>query len=144
MSKVRRMVAKQLVAMRRRWPAFQLHRRGRDLEWTGELQPFTWCRSHRVRVRYRPATSNRRGKVSVRVLHPKLDVPEHRNTVHLYADNSLCLFNPNRDEWNPAMLVADTIVPWVCEWIFFFESWLQTGSWLGGGDSHDSPSLKTS
>lgn len=31
------------------------------------------------------------------------------------------------------MRLADTIVVWASEWLFFYESWLLTGDWLGGG-----------
>ena len=30
------------------------------------------------------------------------------------------------------------IVPWAAEWFWFFEHWLVTGEWLGGG-SHPVP-----
>jgi hypothetical protein len=28
-------------------------------------------------------------------------------------------------------------VPWTCEWLFHFESWLFTGEWEGGGTTHE-------
>jgi hypothetical protein len=31
------------------------------------------------------------------------------------------------------MLLADSIVPWASEWLFFYEFWLVTGEWDGGG-----------
>ena len=30
--------------------------------------------------------------------------------------------------------IADTIIPWVIEWIYFYELWKITGAWKGGGD----------
>lgn len=32
------------------------------------------------------------------------------------------------------MLIANTIVPWAVEWLFFYEVWLVTGEWGGGGE----------
>ena len=32
------------------------------------------------------------------------------------------------------MLIADTIVPWTCEWLIHYEIWLATGEWHGGGE----------
>ena len=29
--------------------------------------------------------------------------------------------------------IADTIVPWTQEWLFFYEIWLATNEWCGGG-----------
>ncbi|MDY0295864.1 MAG: hypothetical protein RB296_00975 [Acidobacteriota bacterium] len=31
------------------------------------------------------------------------------------------------------MIIAKTIVPWASEWLIFYELWLATGEWLGGG-----------
>ena len=31
------------------------------------------------------------------------------------------------------MQLATTIVPWCSEWLFYYELWLATGEWLGGG-----------
>lgn len=45
----------------------------------------------------------------------------------------LCLFKPDFVEWTSAMSIADTIVHWAVLWMFFYESWVCTGKWLGGG-----------
>jgi len=34
------------------------------------------------------------------------------------------------------MLLADTIVPWLMSWLFFYEIWHAIGEWLGGGVEH--------
>jgi hypothetical protein len=34
------------------------------------------------------------------------------------------------------MLVATTIMPWLLLWLTFYELWLATGVWLGGGTVH--------
>jgi hypothetical protein len=51
----------------------------------------------------------------------------------------LCLFYAAAREWNSSMLIARTIVPWTCEWLFHFEAWLFTGEWDGGGITHEVP-----
>ncbi len=45
----------------------------------------------------------------------------------------LCLFMPNSEEWNSSMLIANTIVHWAIEWLYYYENWVYTGKWLGGG-----------
>ncbi|MGH8092034.1 MAG: hypothetical protein ACREIF_00990 [Chthoniobacterales bacterium] len=37
------------------------------------------------------------------------------------------------------MRLADTIVPWTSRWLYFYEIWLATGEWMGGGIPHDPP-----
>jgi hypothetical protein len=32
------------------------------------------------------------------------------------------------------MWIAHTIIPWSVLWFYFFEGWLATGEWEGGGE----------
>ncbi|MEQ8416568.1 MAG: hypothetical protein RIB71_18950 [Imperialibacter sp.] len=52
---------------------------------------------------------------------------------HLYKDGSLCLFFPKAKEFDSKKLIVDYIIPWVSLWLFFYEIWLVTGDWKGGG-----------
>ena len=44
----------------------------------------------------------------------------------------ICSFMP-REDWDSSMLIADTVVPWTVEWLMFYEIWLISGKWQGGG-----------
>jgi hypothetical protein len=37
------------------------------------------------------------------------------------------------EDWNGAMKICDTLYPWLVEWLYFYEVWLITNKWLGGG-----------
>lgn len=37
---------------------------------------------------------------------------------------NLCLYY--RNEWNPMMKISETIIPWISEWIYYFEFWCIT------------------
>ena len=56
---------------------------------------------------------------------------------HIYGCNinkhevRLCLALPK--EFNYSMFIADTIIPWTVEWLFYYEIWLYSGTWYGGG-----------
>lgn len=41
----------------------------------------------------------------------------------------LCLHMPY--ECNHTAMIADTIIPWIQEWILHYEIWLATGEWCG-------------
>jgi hypothetical protein len=43
----------------------------------------------------------------------------------------ICVHLP--EEWTPSSLIADTIMPWISQWLRFYEVWQQTGSWEGEG-----------
>lgn len=53
---------------------------------------------------------------------------------------NLCLNYIN--EWKSTMNIADTIVPWICEWLYFYEIWLITGKWCGGGKHPNKKDIK--
>jgi hypothetical protein len=59
-----------------------------------------------------------------------------RKIPHLYSQSPvwLCLHRPTKGEWRPHLLVDRTIVPWATVWLFYFEEWLASDEWKGGGE----------
>ena len=51
---------------------------------------------------------------------------------HVYDQKKqeLCLY---WKDWNKTMPLSKTIVPWIADWLFYYEIWLYTGIWEGGG-----------
>jgi hypothetical protein len=47
---------------------------------------------------------------------------------------SLCLYDTRTGQWEPNRPIAETIIPWAAEWLFFYEGWLIDGHWAGGGE----------
>lgn len=84
---------------------------------------------------------------SVRVQSPlaRRDEAPHEPVPHLYGSHDdprgaeLCLFLPRSREWNEYMLLADSIVRWTAEWLFYYEMWHVTGAWGGDEAEHMSP-----
>lgn len=52
---------------------------------------------------------------------------------HMFSDGSLCLYYPEYNEWKYSDCWADTLIPWASLWLYYYEIWLMTGAWLGGG-----------
>ena len=46
---------------------------------------------------------------------------------------NLCLYLPGTGEWSPDRRLDQTIVPWAALWLFYFEEWLWSNEWKGGG-----------
>jgi hypothetical protein len=59
-----------------------------------------------------------------------------RNLPHVYAQQPprLCLYLPGTSEFQPWMRIDQTIVPWTALWFFYFEEWLGSDEWKGGGE----------
>lgn len=93
------------------------------------MRPDSLCREYKVEVRYTG------GIPEVKVLDPPLQRHAGSSRIpHMYKQQRLCLYHPNYGDWTPSKLLADTIVPWISEWLYYYEIWLVTGHWGGGGE----------
>lgn len=126
-------IDEQIAAMRSDWPLFRARKVDRySAVWAGDVKP--QFASYRFEIRYEIGDFP-----EVRILSPELvQIPENRDgpLPHVYgplSDPTLCLFDPATDEWDGSMLVSRTTIPWSIDWITFYEFWLMTGVWSGGG-----------
>ncbi|MFS7401619.1 hypothetical protein [Carnobacterium maltaromaticum] len=46
----------------------------------------------------------------------------------------LCLYHPKKYEWNKLQTIHTTIIPWVSDWLYYYELWLDDAVWRGGGE----------
>ena len=115
----------QGTALKGRFPGSELSMDGTSITWTATLRPTPLSREYTVRITYAA-----KGYPRVEVL-PRLPSRPGEPLPHVYANGALCLFMPG--EWSQDMLIADTIVPWTCEWLVHYEILLATGEWHGGG-----------
>ena len=120
-------LANQRERMKLLWPDFECKRHGSELVWTGSVKPSPSSTEYVVEVSY---SVDRRPKV--RIVSPLLVDPPKLSEIHRYKDGTLCLHL--HEQWNQTFFMADKIMPWILEWLVFYEGWLLTGEWLGGGE----------
>lgn len=130
--------AAQYFGLKSRYPEGngELLDHGRRLKWIQVIQPHSLCSRYTVEVRFEQDRSP-----IVLVLSPDIQLlAGDRDLPHTYkpveGKPSLCLWWQR--DWNLGMAISDTFLPWAAEWFWFFEHWLVTGEWLGGG-SHPIP-----
>jgi hypothetical protein len=113
--------------------------------WEGEVKPIG--RTYRIRIVYFRRTlfdgfTLENPYVSVYVIDPvigKETVENERLLPHIYWNEHrpeyprLCLYDPQQLTWTPELLIAETIIPWASEWLFFYEFWQITGEFKGPG-----------
>jgi len=102
-----------------------------ELTWEFDARPSPLSRSYRLRIRFK-----RYGSPDVIVLSPDItELAAGRYLPHVYSTKPvrLCLHFPSHDEWTLDKSIAETIVPWAYLWLMYFEHWLATGEWQGGG-----------
>lgn len=97
--------------------------------WTGSLQPTPFSRPYLLRLDY---TLKKCPKIWV--TNPPLESRDDQKPPHLYPGDRLCLFHPSYGEWSSDKFIADTIIPWASLWLYYYEMWLATGIWYGGGE----------
>ena len=120
-------MAQQALGLRSVFSGADLTLKPGRLSWTGRLQPCDLSRIYTVQITYA------RGRYpAVRVLAPKFQAAENGFLPHTYDNGTLCLYDAA--QWNPTMLIVDTIVPWAAEWLLHYEIWLATGEWSGDHD----------
>ncbi|MGD6856347.1 hypothetical protein ACQCVO_14820 [Bacillus infantis] len=117
----------------RKFPDFQLVREGKSIYWIGYLQPTQDSKRYTVKIEYHPY------QAKVFILEPEI----FSFAPHRYSDKSLCLYHPNDNSFNGETLIADTLIPWTSEWLYFYEAWIKDGVWWGKEAPH-SPTPKLS
>ncbi|MDQ0230940.1 hypothetical protein [Metabacillus malikii] len=110
-----------------KFTGFELKKEGKKWVWVGYLQPTPHSEKYKVNIVLHPYKNTK-----VFVLEPEL----LERAPHRYSDQSLCLYHPNDKSFNGETLIADTIIPWTCEWLFFYEGWLKDGVWWGKEAPH--------
>jgi hypothetical protein len=120
-------LVQQAYLIREATPSASCRFRGDRLVCTVALQPTELSSVYSIQVRYeygfRPAT-----RVRDPVLHSRLGEP---GLPHVYTGDELCLNLPG--EWDSSMSIGHTIIPWTSEWLLYYEIWLSSGEWTGGG-----------
>ena len=113
------------------FPASTLVYDQNELTWRYSIVPSPLSCKYEIRLTYK-----RGDHPNVYVVSPTLALyPGETKLKHVYDTNKqwLCLYYRKGREWNSGMLIADTVIPWTCEWLLHYECWLSTGTWHGGG-----------
>ncbi len=131
-------LTKQMVALKAAYPKAKCQIIQDTLFWTGDIRPSPLSRTYNVLISY-----NQKKAPEVWVIGDelqKLDAPDFPHHYELNAKNKMVMICLHRAwEFNDGRLLADTIIPWTIEWLYFYEIWLATGEWCGGGEH---PTLK--
>lgn len=102
----------------------------RKLIWCTQVQPTALAREYTVRISLEEGATP-----DVFVTNPSLfELAGDRAIPHVYLDPlRLCLYMPGTGEWHGGKRIDKTIIPWTYLWLFYFEDWLASGDWKGGG-----------
>jgi hypothetical protein len=125
-------IQKQLIE--RHFPCFHCRLSRQHLVCEGSIIPSEGCTTYTVSISYKQD-----GVPTVRIKEPTI-TPSAR--IHMYKDGTLCLYQPNDDPWKTSDDIHEKIIPWVAEWLVFYELFLMCGKWLGPEAEHGSDGKK--
>lgn len=91
-----------------------------------QINPTKLSRIYDVKIKYKVGK-----KPIINILN--LEIDKEIKLPHTYTNNELCLYYPRNKEWTKYMYLSDTIIPWISEWLYFYQVWEITGEWYGGG-----------
>ena len=93
----------------------------------GIVQP-VGCNKYEIKIEFRAGTFPQ-----VYILSPDI---QPNADIHIYKEGSLCLFYPGDLQWKGTTSIAEYTIPWIFEWIIYYELYLLTGSWEGDYKPH--------
>lgn len=105
--------------------------RNGKLLWKYEAQSCPLGRIYTVEIQFVAGSSPNvfLREPDIRLLAGDRDIP------HVYHNPlRLCLYQPAKQQWHGSLRIDRTIVPWTTLWLYYFEEWLESDDWKGGGE----------
>lgn len=104
----------------------------------GEIHPTPLSKKYKFKIVYISKNTP-----EITILTPKLlSISNEIPIPHVFPGNKLCLYYK---DWDSSKLISTYIIPWISEWLYYYEVWHATGEWLGGGihPKKDNPKINS-
>jgi hypothetical protein len=99
------------------------------LKCKGILQPFDFIEPYSIQIEY---TANSSPVVYVKSPNIPINVK-----AHMYSKGNLCLYYPREFKWKNETSISKYLIPWISEWIVYYENFKMNGGiWLGPEAPH--------
>ena len=124
--------AEQLNFLKVAYPDSQGQTTSKGFVWHCDIRPQPLSNVYRLKIQFFKDKSPRafiESPVCLQLAKGATKLPHTYDTKRQW----LCLFYPKYREWNHSMKVSETIVHWAILWMIYYESWVHTGVWQGGG-----------
>jgi hypothetical protein len=101
---------------------------GLSLTCKGILQPLENIEPYSIEIIQEPGCVPK-----IFVKSPKI---KYDPKIHMYKSGNLCLYYPYDFNWNATTAFAHYLIPWVNEWIIYYELYKISGVWEGTAAPH--------
>lgn len=129
----------QMMTLRAAYPSASCELHNGTLFWIGKVKPTPLSREYDVALTYTGSQAPRVWVIGEGL--QKMDDPDFPHKYDIDVKNNMveiCLYRYR--EFTKEKFLANTIIPWTVEWLYFYEIWLATGEWCGGGKHPGQPS----
>ena len=123
----------QMMTLRAAYPSASCELRNGTLFWFGKVKPTSLSREYNVALTYSNSQVPKVWVIGEEL--PKIDDPNFPHKYEIDPQNNMvriCLYRYR--EFTKDKFLANTIIPWTVEWLYFYEIWIATGTWCGGGE----------
>jgi hypothetical protein len=93
----------------------------------GWLQPDHCKERYKIKIEY-VAGNEPKSTILYPLIEPSVKI-------HMYNDHSLCLHYPPDMKWNERIKIYEYTIPWISEWIIYYEIYLLNGGVWEGRES---------
>lgn len=123
------LVEKTMIDTNFEWIKLTIDERNRSLSGRGLL--VSGNKSYKISLSYSPFYRYRYDRIYINDSSIKFN-----HNIHLYSDLSLCLYHPIFDKPFLKPITLYKMIPWISEWIIFYQQWKKYGVWLGKEIKH--------
>lgn len=120
---------KHLVELNFDWLELAINGRNKSLIGKGELS--IGGKNYNILLSYSPFHKHRYDRIIIDDSTIKFN-----SNIHLYNDLTLCLYHPVIDKPFLKIIPLAKMIPWISEWIIFYEQWKKYGVWFGNEIKH--------
>lgn len=124
-------IALQYIKMKKDFNNWDIRLRNNILRCVGFIQPTPASISYKVMVKYKMSS-----EPIIKVLEPEIKTCPEEILPHVYEKDILCLYYPVTKEWNKSKYISQFIIPWISEWLYYFEVWKISKKWFGRAIKH--------
>lgn len=126
------MLSKQFAKVKKDYENWDCRLLANSIILIGNIKPTALSSEYKVKVSYSLSEPP-----IITIMDPKLELhPNATKLPHVFEKKRLCLHYKEFDSYSHYL--ADTIIVWITWWLLFYETWLVTGVWNGGGIEHNS------
>lgn len=101
---------------------------GQSMVCKGCLQPLDYIEPYKIEIVQLPGSPPK-----VFIKSPTI---EYNPEIHMYKQGNLCLYYPDEFNWKTNTSIAAYTIPWVNEWIVYYELYKISGVWEGPAAPH--------